>query len=84
MRADPIETLDWHWDEPLWPVASFHGTAADVARLTTVRRCFWCGAEFLAGDEILRAHSDAVHRGQPLTFTVYPPTFGIVPKGRDA
>jgi len=82
-------TLDWHWDEPLWPLARL-GTpqATDIARLFTVRRCFWCGLELIGpgGDSLMALHMEQEHVGHDVLYTSYPPAMGLEQRGsgRDA
>ena len=78
--------IDWKWDEPCWPMFNFRGTAANMAAMMTRRRCHWCGAEVMGFDGVawIMRHTELIHPGREVTYTVYPPAIGLVVKGGDA
>lgn len=78
--------IDWKWDEPCWPLFDFKGTAAGMAAMMTRRRCQRCGAEVMGSDGVvwIMRHTELAHPGKAPTYTVYPPSIGLVFKGGDA
>ena len=84
MQTIKRPSVDWHWDEPLWPNRARMPSC--VAERFTLWRCARCGTEVAGGQawERLRDHHETTHPGKPMVFTVYPVSVGIHPRGRDA
>ena len=76
--------LDWHWREPLWPIKLL-GTdqAAEIAEFGTRRECRYCGFYCLGDTDgvVIRNHIRMRHPGQTEQYFIFPPAFGIKPKG---
>ena len=88
MSRNQKVAVNWHWDEPCWPVAQFKSEKAEyLARQLTIYRCFWCRLDFRKvedAESFMAQHTVELHRGKPVQYTAYPPTMSLDIKGADA
>ena len=85
-HKNPKSAVNWHWDEPSWPLARFRSEKAEyVAGRLTVYRCFWCRKDFRAEDaeSFMEQHTAEHHFGKPVQYTAYPPTMSLDVRGGD-
>ena len=88
MFRDPTKIVDWHWEQPCWPAYIIHTeTAVEAARRGRLHKCLYCPFTAIGaanGPMIMLEHTIIRHPGRIPKYTVYPPLWGIEPKGFDA
>ena len=83
MQAVKLPSVDWHWEQPVWP-SRVHAVEW-FARRFLLWRCVRCGLEAIGddGQKWMQRHMEIQHPGKTPIYTAYPISVGLRPMGHD-